>query len=382
MVPPTTQPIFLDTTLRDGEQASGVAFTLEEKLQLISLLSEMGIEEFEIGTPAMGAAAMEEMQAMTSLGLKGRMLAWCRAIPSEIELAKKCGINGIHLSFPVSDKLLDTMGKSREWVLSETERIIGLAYESFDFVSIGAQDASRADRDFLSHFVEQVVKNGAKRIRLADTVGTLNPFTTDSLVRAVRSIDSNISIEFHAHNDLGMACANTLAAWVAGADCLSTTVNGLGERAGNAAIEEVVMAIEKSMGFKTTIIKSRFPEICHYVEMISGRKNSLAKPVVGDLALTHESDIHTKCLMKDRSTYQLISAEDIGLTETTFRIGKHTGVSTLSYFLKDKDIVCDSEVLQMLLSRVREWCTIHKRDIQPNELLDMYKELYKTISVP
>ncbi|MFI3282508.1 MAG: pyruvate carboxyltransferase [Rikenellaceae bacterium] len=373
------RPIFVDTTLRDGEQASGVAFTLDEKLSLVEMLYKAGVREFEVGTPAMGCTAIEEIEAITSLktdmGLDARMIAWCRAMPTEIELAHKCGVDGIHLSFPVSDKLLGVMGKSREWVLRELREITRLAYNSFEFVSVGAQDASRADSDFLKEFAGEAIKNRAKRVRLADTVGLLNPLSTQELVRPIRDLDPSISIEFHAHNDLGMACANTISAWMAGADALSTTINGLGERAGNAAMEEVSMAIEKSLGTATHLDKRMFPEICSYVEKISGRKNSVSKPIVGELVLTHESGIHTKYLKRDRSTYQLFSAEEIGLKERRFRIGKHTCMSTLKNALEELGVTCREEILPHLLDEVRTWCTLNKRDLEPAELLTIYNTI-------
>ncbi len=365
-------PTYVDTTLRDGEQASGVAFTLDEKLTLVEMLQRAGVSEFELGTPAMGCGAIEEIRAITNANFGVRTLAWCRAIPTEIELARKCGVNGIHLSFPVSDKLLNVMGKDRKWVLSQVQAIVKRSYEIFDFVSVGAQDASRADSRFLEEFFFEVIRSGAKRIRLADTVGSLNPFSTQELVRSVRDLDPDISIEFHAHNDLGMACANTLAAWMAGADALSTTVNGLGERAGNCAMEEIAMAIEKSIGIESTLNKKMFPTICSYVEDISGRKNSLTKPIVGELVLTHESGIHTKYLKQDRSTYQLFEAEEIGLQEQRFRIGKHTCMATIKSALEELGVSCREDILPRLLDEVRSWCTRHKRDLDPAELLTIY----------
>ncbi len=368
-------PIFVDTTLRDGEQASGVAFTCDEKLALVDMLCRVGVTEFEVGTPAMGRDAAKEILAITESGLPGRMIAWCRAKEIDIELAKRCKVNAIHLSFPVSDRLLSAMGKSREWVLAEVRTIVKRAYESFDFVSVGAQDGSRADRSFLNDFIGEVTLSGAKRISIADTVGQLNPFTTQQLITSVRDIAPDLSIVFHAHNDLGMACANTLSAWMAGADALSTTINGLGERAGNAPFEEVVMAIEKSVGVELNLKKSLFPEICHYVEMISGRKNSLSKPIVGELALTHESGIHTKYLKRDRSTYQLFAAEEIGLSESRFRIGKHTCMATLQAALEELGVICRDEILPRLLDEVRAWCTLNKRDLEPMELLQIYNTI-------
>ncbi len=368
-------PILIDTTMRDGEQASGVAFTIEEKLKLTRALCEMGVQEFEIGTPAMGEVACREIYTLTHSGFPSKMFAWCRAMRSEIALAKSTGIDGIHFSFPVSPKLLGVMNKSEKWVLTQMKELIKEAKDSFRYVGIGAQDASRSEDSFLSDFTGEATLCGVDRLRIADTVGTLNPFSTYELITKIRAMFPEKSIEFHAHNDLGMAVANSLAAFKAGADSLSTTVNGLGERAGNAAFEELVMALELSEGLKTGINKSKIPEVCAFVEKISDRKNSLSKPIVGELCLTHESGIHTKYLLKDRSTYQLFSAKELGQEETSFRIGKHTGTSTLGYELERMGIDYKEELMPQLLEQVRGRCTLFKRDMQAKELLIMYKKI-------
>ncbi|MFI3331233.1 MAG: pyruvate carboxyltransferase [Rikenellaceae bacterium] len=373
----TTPPIFVDTTMRDGEQASGVAFTIEEKLCLTRKLIASGIKEFEIGTPAMGDVAQKEIYTLTHSGFDAKMFAWCRAMSCEIELTRKCGIEGIHFSFPVSDRLIGVMNKSKKWVLGEVKALVAQASESFDYVSIGAQDASRAEHSFLEDFVGEAKLSGINRLRIADTVGTLNPFTTHALMSKIRNFAGDLSLEFHAHNDLGMACANSLAAWLAGSDSLSTTVNGLGERAGNAALEEIVMAVELSAGVNTGIDKSKFADLCAYVEKISGRKNSLSKPIVGELTLTHESGIHTKYLLKDRQTYQIISAKQVGMEEANFKIGKHTGTSTLAYTLDSLGVSHKKEHLNPLLEQVRNRCTLFKRDMQAKELVHLYENLIK-----
>lgn len=365
-------PIFIDTTLRDGEQAPGVAFTLEEKIRLAEMLDEAGVDEIEAGIPAMGRVALAEMQAITGLGLRCNTLSWCRAMLVDIKEASKAKTNGVHLSLPVSERLLTTMGKSQHWVLSQLTDFVAFGLDMFEYVSIGAQDASRANHEFLQEFALAVEASGACRIRLADTVGLLNPFSSQELVRVVKDVTPNLNVEFHAHNDLGMACANSLAAWLAGAESISTTVNGLGERAGNAALEEVTLAFEKSVGVECNLNKKIFPPICRYVEEISQRKNSLSKPVVGEVVLTHESDIHTKCMIKDRSSYQLISAADLGLEESEFRIGKHTGASTMSYILQGMGCKCDMSIVRCLTDTVREICTAQKRDLQPMELVSLY----------
>ena len=254
------------------------------------------------------------------------------------------------------------------------QKMLGVALNNFDYVTVGAQDASRAEPDFLKEFTQAVLCFGASRIRLADTVGLLNPFTTKRLVKQIRSIDPDISIEFHGHNDLGMATANTLAAWMAGADCLSTTVNGLGERAGNAAMEEVAMALELSSGVSSGLKTERFHVLSQFVAEVSNRPNSPSKPINGSVVLTHESGIHTACLLKDRKSYQLIDAERVGREEQDFVLGKHSGLSSILHFLVEADLPCSSEDAQMLLTLVKAHSENCKRSLNKEEIYNLYAQ--------
>jgi len=246
----------------------------------------------------------------------------------------------------------------------------------FDYVTIGAQDASRAEPEFLKKFVSAASAFGASRVRLADTVGLLNPVTTFEMVSAIRCIEKDLPLEIHAHNDLGMATANTLAAYMAGATCLSTTINGLGERAGNAAMEEVAMALELSAKIPSTLRTESFSELSDYVSKVSNRQLSENKPITGRMVLTHESGIHTNCLLKDRNTYQLISAEKIGKEEQQFLIGKHSGKATVMYYLTEANLPYTDEDCLLLLDKVKECADALKRAITKEELLDIYLELY------
>jgi homocitrate synthase NifV len=369
------QPYFIDTTLRDGEQAPGVVFSLPEKLRIAALLEGAGVPELEVGTPAMGNAEIEAIRTICQMGFSFKTLAWCRATENDLLLAGKTGANGVHLSFPISDILMKAMGKDRSWVFSKLQKLLVRALSTFDYVTVGAQDASRAEPVFLKEFTQAVLCFGACRIRLADTVGLLNPFTTTRLVHDIRAIDPDISIEFHGHNDLGMATANTLAAWMAGADCLSTTVNGLGERAGNAAMEEVVMAMELSAGIPCGLRTERFNILSQYVAEVSNRPNGVSKPITGSMALSHESGIHTGCLLKDRSTYQLIDAQRIGREEQAFIIGKHSGKETLRHFLTEAGIPFEEEHGEDLLSQVKMFSETLKRSLCKEELFNLYKQL-------
>jgi homocitrate synthase NifV len=371
-------PYFIDTTLRDGEQAPGVVFSFSEKLRIAALLDGAGVPELEIGTPAMGETEVEEIRNLCRMGFKFKTLSWCRANKHDILCASRAETNGVHISFPVSPILMKAMGKDKNWVMSQLIELLEFSLPKFDYVTVGAQDASRAEISFLKEFVCTAKAFGASRVRLADTVGILNPITTFELISAIRSVESELPLEIHAHNDLGMATANTVAAYMAGANCLSTTINGLGERAGNAPMEEVAMALELSAGINSSLRTESFAELSTYVAQASNRTQSVSKPITGSSVLTHESGIHTNCLLKDRNTYQLIQAESVGRKEEDFLIGKHSGKTTLEIFLKQANLPTDERICTKLLALVKEKSEKLKRSISKEELYDLYTEVHST----
>lgn len=375
-------PYFIDTTLRDGEQAPGVVFSLQEKIRIAALLDNAGVAEIEIGTPAMGQKEVDEIKTLCQLGLRFKTLAWCRATKADITSASQSGTNGIHLSFPVSERLMSAMGKNPVWVLSQLEELISIASSNFEYVTIGAQDASRANLHFLKEFAIAAKEMGAARIRIADTVGILNPITTFELISEIKKVTTDLPIEIHAHNDLGMATANTLAAYMAGANCLSVTVNGLGERAGNAPLEEVAMALQLSAGVCSELNTAYFNELSNVVAKASNRIIHESKPITGTMVLTHESGIHTNCLLKDRSTYQLISAHEVGRIEQDFVIGKHSGKSTIEEMLKSANLPFDDRLCYQLLDLVKTKAQELKRPLSKDELFAFYTEIKTTKKLP
>jgi len=372
-------PYFIDTTLRDGEQAPGVVFGLREKIRIAELLDDIWVPEIEIGTPAMGEKEISDIRSICKIGFNFKTLAWCRATKTDIQMAKRAGTNGIHLSFPVSAVLMKVMDKSPDWVMKQLLETSQIAASEFEYVTIGAQDASRAELSFLKEFVSGAKDFGASRIRLADTVGVLNPMTTFDMVSAIRKVEPDIPLEIHAHNDLGMATANTLAAYMAGANCLSTTVNGLGERAGNAPMEEVAMALEMSAKVNCGLQTDKFQAISEYVAKVSNRHVGDSKPITGKMALTHESGIHTNSLMKNRSSYQLLSAERIGRQEVDFLIGKHSGKATLEFFMHESGLLFDDAFTSRLLILVKKMAEKLKRTISKKEFFDLYTQEYVRI---
>jgi homocitrate synthase NifV len=359
----------IDTTLRDGEQAPGVVFSLKEKLHIAELLDKASITEVEVGTPAMGAFEITDIKTIVNEGFNFKTLAWCRAVKADIDAAIKSETQGINISFPVSEIHQLAMMKDKKWVLHTMHEVMRYACSNFDYVAVGAQDASRAEFPFLSEFISEALYLGACRVRIADTVGTLNPISTARLFRKIKKYFPKGSFEFHGHNDLGMATANTFAALHTGAEAASVTVNGLGERAGNASLEEIVMALELSSSIRHGIRTSVLGELSQSVSQASGFLIPANKAVTGSKVLCHESGIHTNILLKNRETYQIIKASQIGRTEQDFIFGKHSGKNALIAFLNQNNINLSCNDYERILEKIKEYSNQLKRELTSTEIL-------------
>jgi homocitrate synthase NifV len=370
----TTSPHIIDSTLRDGEQAPGVVFTLEEKLRIAALLEDCGVKEVEVGTPAMGEDEVRVIREIVQAGFHFDKLCWARAKEFDIEESTKTGANRINISFSVSDIQLSAMGRNTDWVMKQIRPMIAFARQRFDFVAIGTQDASRANRDFLDEFIASCLAEGVERIRLADTVGILNPFSTAQLFSSVSEKFPFVDFEFHGHNDLGMATANSVAALLSGAQSVSATINGLGERAGNACLEEVAAAMKISSGIETGIHLANIQEICRFVAKASSKPIPPSKPIVGEMVCRHESGIHCRSLLKDELAYQPFLSSEIGKS-TEMVIGRHSGGRTIKHFLEKQQINVNERHSLLLTEQVKALSLSKKRCLSQDELIHLANNL-------
>ena len=368
----------VDTTLRDGEQTAGVVFANEEKLVIADMLSELGVDQLEVGIPTMGGDEKEAIKQIVKRN-NGRksIMAWNRAVITDIEESIECGVDAVAISVSVSDiHIKHKLKTSREWVLENMIKSVEFAKKNGLYVSVNGEDASRADNEFLIQFIDEAKKAGADRFRYCDTVGIMEPFSIRKNIEELYK-RTGFDIEMHTHNDFGMATANAIAGILGGASHVGLTVNGLGERAGNAALEEVLMALIYVYGYKADVNTKMFREVSEYVAQASGRKLPIWKAIVGDNMFAHESGIHADGAIKNPKNYEAFDPDVIGL-QRQIVIGKHSGKAGIINKFKEYNIELNDEEARGILEMVRAASVRLKRTLFDKELVKLYQE-YKRL---
>ncbi len=349
--------IIFDTTLRDGEQSPGASMNTGEKLRLATQLESLGIDVIEAGFPAASEGDFEAVSKISEKITKCEIAALCRTSKEDIDRAWgavcKAAKPKIHTFIATSDiHMKYKLDMSREQVVKAAVDAVTYSKSFTDRVEFSAEDGSRSDRDFLCEIFEAAITAGATTINLPDTVGYAIPTEFADLVRYVKKNTPNIDkvvLSVHCHNDLGLATANTLAAINEGARQAEVTINGIGERAGNTSLEEVVMSLNTRPGifpFNTNIDSTKIYPISRLVSMITGIMVQPNKAIVGANAFAHEAGIHQDGVLKNPMTYEIMQPEAIGLSSNKLVLGKHSGRHALKSHLKEMGYDLSDEELK------------------------------------
>lgn len=360
-----------DVTLRDGEQTPGVSFSCEEKVKIATKLDEIGIEVIEAGFPAVSQNEAHCVKTIANLGLDARICGFSRARQEDIQTAIDCDVAMVSIFIPTSELHVRLkFKKTREEVLEDSLKMIDYARDHGVQVRFAAEDASRTDLPFLKKVYRSAAEHGAVLLSYADTVGCLIPSEMNSIMTdLVASVD--VPFCAHCHNDMGCAVANTITAAEAGAFQLHTTVNGIGERAGNASLEELLVALRMKKGIDRYDL-SKLTELSHMVEKFSGITLPRNKPVTGELAFSHESGIHIAAILKDPVSYEYFTPEMVG-SERKFILGKHTGRKALEYVMESLGCECTDKQVCRVLDLVKDHSE-HKCNITPDVLRKLIKK--------
>ncbi|PSP33288.1 2-isopropylmalate synthase [Halobacteriales archaeon QH_10_67_22] len=341
---------FLDTTLRDGEQAPGVSLTPDEKARIARALDRANVAYVEAGSACTGPGERETISRVADLDLDATVTSFCRGIQRDIDLALDCGVDGINLVVPASDRhVTEKVGTSRAENVADTQELVEYATDHGLWVEVIGEDGSRADLDYLVELLDGALEAGADRICWADTVGHATP---DGALAAVSRLSELGPVSTHTHDDLGLAVMNALVSVAAGADVVHGTINGIGERAGNVAIEEVAIALDHGYGVETLELTEVY-DLAKLVANTTGIPLAPNKAVVGENTFTHESGIHTDGTLKDDAMYEPYPPEKVG-RERRLALGKHAGRAGVEAALAEHGVEVDDDDLSEVVTRIKE----------------------------
>ena len=344
-----------DTTLRDGEQTPGVSLSPEKKLNIAKKLDELGVDAIETGFPVISNGERESVKMITSANLNAELCGLTRTNKKDIDAAIDCGLNYIHTFIATSDIHLEYKLKmTREQALEKAIEAVEYGKSHGLQVEFSAEDATRTDREFLKHVFGEVAKAGADRIDIPDTVGYSTPQYIGEITKDAVDV-TNLPVSVHCHNDFGLAVANAISGIQSGAKCAHVTINGIGERAGNASLEEFVMALNSlqfEQKWETNINTKLLYDTSRYVSKLIGISVQPNKAIVGENAFGHESGIHTHGVLNNPLTYEPISPEIVGRTRW-LQVGKHAGIHGMNAMLKEYGIEPNDDQTKQILDKIK-----------------------------
>ncbi|AGK60190.1 2-isopropylmalate synthase [Archaeoglobus sulfaticallidus PM70-1] len=344
-----------DTTLRDGEQTPGVSFPINYKIQIAKQLDKLGVDYIEAGFPVASKGEFEAVKTIVNLDLDSKICGLARIVKEDIDSALDSGVDLVHIFISTSKIQIDyTIKKSREEIINDSVEAVEYIKDHGRECMFSAMDATRTEIDYLKEIYKAVEEAGVDIINVPDTVGVATPFRFHNLIKELRE-HLKVPIDVHCHNDFGLAVANTHAAVLAGADQVQVTVNGIGERAGNASLAEVVMILKSLEGIETNIRTEYLVETSRLVERFTGFRLPPNTPIVGDNAFSHESGIHAHGVIKEASTFEpgVITPEMVGHRRRIV-IGKHAGRHQIKKMLEDAGYIVNEEDLTKIFEKVKE----------------------------
>jgi len=397
-----------DTTLRDGEQSPGVNLNVHEKVEIGLQLEKLGIDRIEAGFPAASAGDLSSVAAVAQAVRNATIVALARSNEKDIDAAREALKNSqdacLHIFLATSPiHRQHKLRMSKEQVLETAEAAIRYGRRYFDKLEFSLEDAGRTELDFICQVTDMAIRAGATVVNLPDTVGYLSPFEYGNIFKTVKETVPDaykIQLSAHCHDDLGMATVNALAAIMGGADQVEGTINGIGERAGNTALEEVALALEtrsEYFGAKTSLVLNEIARTSRVVSKLTGMVVPGNKAIVGANAFAHESGIHQDGMLKEKTTYEIMTPETIGLKESKLVLGKHSGrhafrekLIDLGYTLSDEQVNAAFKKFKDLADKKKDVVDEDLRVIVEEKLittpevyvLDAFQISYGTQSVP
>ncbi|MGB2826524.1 MAG: 2-isopropylmalate synthase [Thermoplasmata archaeon] len=364
----------LDTTLRDGEQTPNVALSTDDKLTIAQALDELGVDIIEAGFPINSEGEAEAVKKIAGVGLRAEICALCRASKQDIDAAIGCDVDSVHIFLATSKVHLEKKLKiSKEEAVEKAVTAVQYAKEHGLIAEFSCEDATRTELEFLHEVHGNIESVGVDRIDIPDTVGVMTPPAMMQFVSEIKK-KTKVPLAVHCHDDFGLSVANSLAGVRGGAEEVHVTMNGLGERAGNAALEEVVMALEAFYGISTSVNTRKLAFVSRLVSQLTGVRVQPNKAIVGETAVSHVAGIHVHGILSESSTYEPMRPEIVG-KERSIVMGKHSGAHAVESKLKEYGLSLDKDQLKELVKKVKKYAESGKR-LDDAELLALAYDIY------